>query len=137
MGAKEEKKSVFFAEVDGSAEPNPGPGGFGVYLEGGGKSWERSKRLEYTTNNEAEYLALLEAVRMAKQHGAEKLVVQTDSQLLFHQVRGEWRVREPRLRALLEAVRKEAGSMSLEMRWVPREQNARADRLSRKRKEEE
>lgn len=124
---------TYHAEVDGSAQPNPGPGGWGVRLVGpDGKVYEVSGRLPFTTNNQAEYRALLEAIRLAKAKGARRLTVQTDSQLLYHQVRGEWRVNDPGLARLLQKVRREAQGLELEMRWVPRGKNRRADALSRK-----
>lgn len=123
----------FVAEIDGSARPNPGPGGWGVWLEGpGGKRLQASGRLPYTTNNQAEYRALLEAIRLAKDQGATRLVVQTDSKLLVHQIQGKWEAKDPKLRRLLEEVRREAEGLPLEMRWVPRQKNRRADALSRR-----
>lgn len=67
------ENAVCIAEIDGSANPNPGPGGWGVYLEGPGIRKEIHGALSYTTNNLAEYRAFLEAVRLAKDLGIKKI----------------------------------------------------------------
>ncbi len=92
--------------IDGAVEGNPGRGGIGVILEekkGGKTTFIVSKGVVGNiTNNEAEWLALLEALRLAKRKGFSKLEVITDSQLLFKQWEGSYKVRAPHLRKLYE-----------------------------------
>jgi ribonuclease HI len=84
-----------------------------------------------TTNNVAEYRALLAAVRHAVRGGFEELVVRTDSQLLARQISGEYRVKQPHLKVLHREVLEAARPLSrLEVLHVPREENREADALA-------
>jgi len=119
--------------VDGAARGNPGPAGAGVAItDGKGKVvQEIALFLGETTNNVAEYAALLCALQASAQLGAKELRVQTDSELLARQLSGQYRVKDPTLRvfhALVEQLRK--GFRRCEVRHVPREQNRAADRLA-------
>ena len=83
-------------------------GGIGVVL----KSPEANKlkhkiRLYYqTTNNEAEYEALLKRLELAKSLGAESVLVQGDSQLVIGQVNGTYEAKEERMKRYLNKVRR-------------------------------
>ena len=119
--------------VDGAARGNPGPAGAGVTIaDGKGKVvTEIALFLGATTNNVAEYAALLCALQTAAQLGAKEVRVQTDSELLARQFSGEYRVKDPTLRvfhALIEQLRR--GFRHCDVRHVPREQNRAADRLA-------
>ena len=119
--------------VDGAARGNPGPAGAGVAItDGKGRVVkEIALSLGETTNNVAEYAALLCALQAAAQLGAKEVRVQTDSELLARQLSGEYRVKDPTLRvfhALVEQLR--TGFRCCEVRHVPREQNRAADRLA-------
>ena len=90
-------------------------------------------RLQYlTTNNEAEYEALLTGLRIAKELGATMLRVQSNSQLIVGQVNGEYEAKEDRMAKYLNLVRNT-------IRWfdevtlvqVSREQNSEADILAK------
>jgi ribonuclease HI len=57
--------------------------------------------------------------------------VRLDSELVYRQVRGEYRVLDRRLQALYEGVRELASRFEqFEVRWVPRQENAEANRLA-------
>lgn len=121
------------AAVDGAARGNPGPAGAGVWLaDGKGRTvGEHSVYLGETTNNVAEYAALLVALHEAARLGARDVRVQTDSELLAKQVSGEYRVKDPTLRvfhALVQMMRQ--GFARCAVSHVPREQNRPADRLA-------
>jgi ribonuclease HI len=79
------------------------------------------------TNNEAEYLALLKTLELIterKSDGAGELVIRSDSKLIVNQIKGEFRVKEPRLKDLNEKAKdaiQKLGSVRLE--WVPRREN--------------
>ena len=84
-----------------------------------------------TTNNVAEYRALLAAVRHAVRGGFEELVVRTDSQLLARQISGEYRVKQPHLKVLYREVLEAARPLQrLEVLHVRREENREADALA-------
>lgn len=95
--------------IDGAVEGNPGRGGIGIVLRDKGNKRSPimvSKGVGNVTNNEAEWLAFLEALRLAKRKGFTKLEVITDSQLLLRQWEGIYKTRATNLRKLLEKARK-------------------------------
>jgi ribonuclease HI len=123
----------FRAFVDGAARKNPGPAGAGVYVEaeGGRPADEIFEALGSTTNNVAEYRALLLALRRAEELGAEDVEIFSDSRLLVEQVNGNFRVKASHLKPLLsEAVQRAKRFRRFSLRHVPREENALADRLA-------
>lgn len=78
------------------------------------------------TNNEAEYLALIKALDLVneKQAGSREQVIRSDSKLVVNQVKGEWEIKEPRLKELSDRAKntmQRLGSVKLE--WVPRREN--------------
>ena len=135
FGAATEKtpEDYLVAHIDGGARGNPGPAGFGVVIEdhAGRKLDEIAQFLGRTTNNVAEYSALLVALEYALSHRFRAVKILSDSELLVRQMRGEYKVRNA---ALLELFQK-AKAMTRELDWfrvehVPREQNREADRLA-------
>ena len=121
------------AHIDGGARGNPGPGGFGVVIEdhAGRMLDEIATYLGRTTNNVAEYSALLAALEYALSHRFRAIKVFSDSELLVKQIRGEYKVKNA---ALIELHQK-AKAMIRELDWfqldhVAREKNREADRLA-------
>jgi ribonuclease HI len=118
--------------VDGGARGNPGPAAAAAVLStpDGAVVDEAGERLGETTNNVAEYRALLLGLRRAAALGARELELVNDSELVARQLTGEYRVRNADLAALhAEASRLLAGFDRWSIRSVPRAQNARADAL--------
>lgn len=118
--------------VDGGSRGNPGPSAIGVVLENaeGVAIEELSSSIGVTTNNVAEYRALLAGLDLAQRHGVRKVEVFSDSELLVKQMRGEYRVKNEGLRPLYEQARQQAARFEqLSIRHVGREYNARADEL--------
>jgi ribonuclease HI len=118
---------------DGAARGNPGPAGAGaILLDAEGRSVGSVCRyLGETTNNQAEYQALLLALHEAISLGAPSVSVFADSELMVKQIRGEYKVKNEGLRPLYKDI------MNLLRRFkgyriehVPREKNKRADRLA-------
>ena len=92
------------ARVDGSSLGNPGPAGIGVLIEADGHVLKRiSKPLGETTNNAAEYEALLEGLREAAALGADRVTICSDSKLVVNQINSEWTVKSPYLLPLHRA----------------------------------
>ena len=82
------------------------------------------------TNNVAEYQALIAGLEMALDHGARRLIVYADSELVVRQLNGQYRVRNEDLAALHEqALRLLRELPDAQVKHIPREQNAEADRL--------
>lgn len=120
------------AYTDGCCLGNPGRMGAGVVLIHEGKVVkEIGKYLGMGTNNIAEYSAVLIAVEEAKRMGAKGLSVRSDSKLLVNQLKGEFRVKAPHLRELMGKILKAGEGMTLHFEWIPREENERADELSK------
>ncbi|HEV2462293.1 MAG TPA: ribonuclease HI family protein [Acidobacteriaceae bacterium] len=121
------------AFCDGGSRGNPGPAGFGVYIEGsnGEKIAELSEYLGIRTNNYAEYSGLLAALEFALRYDHPRLRVISDSELMVKQIKGQYRVKSLDLRPLYEeANRRIAGLDSFQIQHVLRNKNAEADRLA-------
>lgn len=117
---------------DGASRGNPGEAGAGALLvnEKGEIVWETSRYLGKKTNNEAEYAALLLLLKAAAERGVRRLTVYGDSKLVVSQVSRQWKINLPHLRALAQDAWKLMEGMSVELEWIPRERNKRADILS-------
>ncbi len=125
------KKITLYA--DGGARGNPGPAGAGAYLEDGeGKPVARIyKYLGETTNNVAEYTALIFGLKEALRHKPKKIEIRMDSQLVVRQISGEYRVKEPTLIKLFEQAQSLLSQFSaFEIEHIPREKNKEADKLA-------
>ena len=102
-----------------------------IYDEKGEVLEEDCIYLGETTNNVAEYRALLLALEIAEKRGAEELQVFADSELVVNQMTGRYRVRNPILAQLhIQAMKRITTLKRFEMEHVPREENRRADRLA-------
>ncbi|HEX9687521.1 MAG TPA: ribonuclease HI family protein [Thermoanaerobaculia bacterium] len=125
----------FRAWIDGAARGNPGPAGAGVYVEPERErpTLEFYEPLGQTTNNVAEYRALLLALERAEEAGADDVEIRSDSRLLVEQLRGNFKVRAEHLKPLLaESVLRAKRFRRFSISHIPREQNMRADRLANK-----
>lgn len=119
--------------VDGASRGNPGPAGIGAVLEfGDGRDpVEMNAYIGETTNNVAEYRALLLALEEAGRHAPGSLTVYSDSELLVRQLKGEYKVKAEHLRPLYqEACRRLRAFPTVRILHVGREENREADRLA-------
>ena len=119
--------------IDGASRGNPGPSGIGVVLMDGANTPARqlSIYIGETTNNVAEYLALVYALQEALRGGYAEVMVRTDSELLARQVNGQYRVRDPHLRLFHDlAAHLAKGFRACRVEHIPRTQNRLADRLA-------
>ena len=119
--------------VDGAARGNPGPAGCGAAIcdETGAVVRELSRYLGHATNNVAEYEALLMGLEALIELKRNRIVVQSDSQLLVRQLNGEYRVKDEKLKVLFEratSLLRQFGSYRIV--HVRRELNKVADRLA-------
>ncbi|KCZ72532.1 ribonuclease HI [Candidatus Methanoperedens nitroreducens] len=119
---------------DGACRGNPGPMAIGVVLfRDGKKVKDLSKFLGTGTNNIAEWSALIEGLKLAKDHGCRELEVRGDSQLIIRQITGKYRVRSSNLMPLFHEAKKLSNSFErLRFKWITREENIYADALSNK-----
>jgi ribonuclease HI len=117
---------------DGAARGNPGPAAVGyVVVSSDGVLAEGGERVGETTNNRAEYEALVRALEVARDCGLSEVDVRGDAELVVRQVRGEYDTNDPGLRERRVRVLELLEEFD---RWsiahVPREVNDRADRLA-------
>jgi ribonuclease HI len=98
LGYVQEVKLV----VDGGCRGNPGPGAIGVLvLDQDRNELEKcSECIGETTNNRAEYRALIRGLDLAARHTRKKVTVYSDSELLVKQMKGDWRLKNNELRRL-------------------------------------
>ncbi len=119
--------------VDGAARGNPGPAAIGATIrnERGGLITCLSERIGTTTNNQAEYRAIIAALEKAISLGAKHAEVNSDSELMVRQIKGEYRVRNAALKPLYQRVKRLQGLLeSFSIVHIPREQNIDADTLA-------
>ena len=119
--------------IDGAARGNPGPAGVGVVIIGAdGEVAERLYRgIGETTNNVAEYRALLLALERAQALGYADIEVFSDSELLVRQLQGRYLVKHPTLKELHTLARERIEKFQrFGIQHVPREQNSDADALA-------
>jgi ribonuclease HI len=119
--------------IDGASRGNPGEAGFGVHVAtpDGKAVAGLYGYLGRATNNVAEYQALLHALRYAIAHGARRLKVFSDSELVVRQISGAYRVRHPDMIGLhREAAELMRRFEEVSVSHVPRAQNREADRLA-------
>ena len=118
--------------VDGGARGNPGPAAIGVVVSDpdGNELLAVGDRIGETTNNVAEYRALLRGLELASEHGAREVHVINDSELIARQLTGVYKVKHP---AMQQLHAKALVALNDFERWsiesVPRAQNADADAL--------
>ncbi len=120
------------AYVDGGSRGNPGPAAAAFILMDKDKNRLQAKGLFLgkATNNVAEYTAIHKALEAAKQIGAERVEVFSDSELLVKQVNGEYRVKSERLRPLFQQTVELLGEFkNWKVQFVTRQRNEEADKL--------
>jgi len=125
------KKLIIF--TDGGARGNPGPGGIGVviYDENRKKIAEISQHIGHSTNNQAEYKAVIAAMKKAKELGGQELEFYLDSELIVKQLKREYKVKNGELAPLfLQIYNLEIGFKKVSFRHIPRERNKEADALA-------
>ncbi len=119
--------------IDGAARNNPGKAGAGVLIKKDEKSvTAKGFYLGVKTNNQAEYLALLLALFFIT-HAAQPddiIRIISDSQLLVKQFRGEYKVRNEKLKPLHMVAQELARGYPIEITHVMREDNEEADALA-------
>jgi ribonuclease HI len=126
---------VVLVYCDGGSRGNPGPSAIGAVVldpatDPPRRLAEVSECIGITTNNIAEYKALIEGLVAAEPFGARRVRVRADSKLVVEQVKGTWKVKQPHLLPLRdEARRLLARYDDVDIRHVPRAENFDADAL--------
>ena len=131
-GSKKLQYNIF---TDGSSRGNPGPSGVGiaVFLPDTEEPLEQiSKYIGITTNNVAEYEAVIHALKWMKQTKARSARIILDSELVYKQIIGKYRVKSRHIALLLKRIRMLQSGLIVELTLVPRTDNKVANRLAQK-----
>jgi len=124
--------SRLIIEADGGSRGNPGPAAIGyvIYTPEGEVLAEYGEKIGISTNNVAEYSALVAALRSAKEIDPDAdIVVRMDSQLVVKQMKHEYKIKNPTLKKLAEIAANIFEEDQVTYHWIPREENKYADSL--------
>ncbi len=124
--------SFLTAYIDGASRGNPGPGAIGVIIEKERRPLlELSQYIGHTTNNVAEYTALITAIEETLRLGGEHLHVFSDSQLVVRQMDGSYKVKSPNIVPLFQRASTLCQRLkSFHIEHIERAVNSRADDLA-------
>jgi ribonuclease HI len=125
--------AAFRMNIDGGSRGNPGPAAYGVIIrDGSGELVTKLKKyIGRMSNNVAEYYGLIAALDYAQSHKIRALRIESDSELLVKQMRGQYKVKSEDLRPLFERAKKMSQAFdSFRIDHVYREQNREADALA-------
>lgn len=129
------KKDKLLIYIDGAARGNPGPAGIGVVIldENNKRVKDYYKYVGETTNNVAEYNALIYGLQEAHMLGSKDVVLHMDSELVAKQLKGEFRVKNSNIKPLFEqAIHLINGFQKIEIKLIDRTLNKEADKLANK-----
>ncbi len=123
---------TFDIYIDGASQGNPGPSGIGVVIYADGKIVKHiSSFIGNTTNNVAEYTALIYALQEALLLKAGNLRINTDSELLYRQLKKIYKIKNHNILGLYnQAVHLMSGFRQISLKHIGRENNRSADRLA-------
>lgn len=118
--------------IDGASKGNPGPSGIGAVVCGNGETIKNiSSYIGHSTNNVAEYTALIYALQEALKLKAEILEIKSDSQLLTRQLNRVYKVKNENILGLYNQARHlMEGFKQVFIINIPREENRGADKLA-------
>jgi ribonuclease HI len=142
VGHSDRSDAAWLLQFDGAANPNPGPASSGAVLwspkDFDGKRtpvFEMGKYLGKATNNIAEAQGMLLGLKMAAMRGARELLIEGDSELVIFQHIGKYRVSDKNIKVWWSeaqaAMMDESAFDWIAIRQVPREQNERADSITK------
>lgn len=130
------KKLIIY--IDGGARGNPGPSGIGVVIcnEKGEAVKRYSEYIGQATNNQAEYQALIFALKKIKLLFGKKIAkqqeveIRSDSELLVKQLKGEYKILDKEIQQLfLETWNLKLDFAKVKFKLIPRQKNKEADQL--------
>jgi ribonuclease HI len=125
------KRVVIF--TDGASQGNPGPAAIGATIkdEQGNLITTISQSIGRTTNNQAEYRAIIAALERAISLGVSQIDMRSDSELVIRQINGQYRVKAASILPLYQKVKHLQSQLEgFTITHIPRQQNTEADSLA-------
>ena len=122
-------------KTDGRSQGNPGPAAIGAIIkdEQGKLIASISQAIGRATNNQAEYRAIIAALKEAIELGAEQVDIRSDSELIVEQINRRYRVKNAALKPLYQQVKQLQSQLKgFTITHIPRQQNREADSLAGK-----
>lgn len=129
MENKYEYLKIYF---DGGSRGNPGPSAIGavVYDQEDKRVGQVSEYIGKYTNNVAEYMSLEKVLEYISRFETTKIILFTDSKLVHNQIKKIWKIKDKKiLEIYLRLAKKLSAYSTVDLRFVPREENKEADRL--------
>jgi ribonuclease HI len=125
---------ILHAFTDGASRGNPGESGFGIIVKDdhGSTILTLNGYIGRTTNNIAEYTALLKLLERMRSVACSRIIVHSDSELMVKQLNGSYKVRNKDLKhyhAQFQELKKSL-PFDIDIRHIGREENKDADRLA-------
>jgi len=126
------KMKEFEIYIDGASKGNPGPSGIGVVICQDGRTIKNiASYIGNTTNNIAEYTALIYALQEGLILKTERIKINTDSQLLYRQINKVYKIKSPNILGLYnQALHLMAAFKQVSINHISRNENRGADRLA-------
>lgn len=118
--------------IDGASKGNPGPSGIGVVICRDSQTIKNiSSFIGNTTNNVAEYTALIYGLQQGLMLKVERIKINTDSQLLYRQLKKIYKIKNPNILGLYNQVQHLISAFQeVSFNHIPREKNRGADKLA-------
>lgn len=119
--------------IDGASLGNPGQAGIGIVIYQEDKPCLKIKKyIGSATNNYAEYSALIHALKESRKLHFTNLKIRTDSELVYRQLIGRYKVKDQNLKELYLQVKALVKNFEVvEISHIPREKNTEADKLAK------
>ncbi|MEC1614635.1 reverse transcriptase-like protein [Bacillus mojavensis] len=117
--------------VDGASAGNPGPSGIGIFIKHEGKAESFSIPIGMHTNQEAEFLALIEGMKLCATRGYQSVSFRTDSDIVERAADLEIVKNKAFQPFLEEIIRLKSAFPLFFIKWIPGRQNQKADQLAK------
>jgi len=130
---EKDKGEYLVINVDGASRGNPGPSSAAAiaYYQNGKRAGTRTAKLGRKTNNEAEYSAVIEGLRLAGELGWKKVLIRLDSELVYNQLKGNYRIKNSRLKKYYDLIRElMSGFDDVLFERIDRLKNKEVDKLA-------
>lgn len=118
--------------TDGASKGNPGKSGAGILIKNGKTTENYSIPLGVMSNHEAEFLAVLEALKICKEKFPNEIIsIRTDSKIVVEAVEKNF-VKNKKFQSYFKQIREESSIFPhFFIKWIPDKENSHADRLAR------